>query len=64
MTYPCPMCHADAQKRLDEAPQPIPMPILTISLMARLNDEVYLTTFTTPRERAEHLADVHGWKVR
>ncbi len=61
MTYPCPLCHAAAQKRLDDAPDNS-MAIMLAEIAA--DEIVQESTSTTPRERAEHLERIHGWRVR
>jgi hypothetical protein len=59
--YPCPLCHAAAQAHLDECPERSSWHITIAEAAAETVVEE--TTYRTPRERAEHLQTVHGWRV-
>ena len=57
MTFPCPLCHAKASELLQSAPP-------CADSEDRAGFIVQESTSDTAKQRAEHLAREHGWKLR
>ena len=60
MMYPCPLCRAKAQAIMDDATN-------STTIRAAESYGHWLerkSKSRSPRERAEHLETVHGWRVR